>query len=282
LASTVDRLPLPDIAAMRELGNRDAMKGLGWFASPSDICRVYAALAELSGRPGLSPIGQVLSINDDILELDPPQWHTTWRKGVAGPRALGLAYLATTQTGQSYVVTVLVENRSEPIDGNTAGPVIHVLGDQGRIHARCTTLMADMPPRRQYAGWVRRTARLDCWVACVAARAHARPREPLAPLRSPATGGRERAARARIVHWLSSRRADRAADSVGRCEGGRQQRNLVARRLRKHGYQLVSDPEGFIVNDAYGVPRAGEVERAMQWGAQLVGASVSPQSDLLG
>jgi hypothetical protein len=83
-----------------------------------------AALAELSGRPRLSPIGQVLSINDDILELDPAQWHTTWRKGVAGPRALGLAYLATTQTGQSYVVTVLVENRSEPIDGNTAGPVM--------------------------------------------------------------------------------------------------------------------------------------------------------------
>src|SRR5512132_4435975 len=44
----------------------------------------------------------------------------------------------------------------------------------------------------------------------------------------------------------------------------------IARRLRKHGYQLVTDPEGFIVDDAYGPMRAGEVERAKQWGAQLV------------
>jgi hypothetical protein len=58
---------------MRELGNRGDVRGLGWLASASDICRVYAALAELSRRPGLSPIAQVLSINDDILELDPAQ-----------------------------------------------------------------------------------------------------------------------------------------------------------------------------------------------------------------
>ena len=48
----------------------------------------------------------------------------------------------------------------------------------------------------------------------------------------------------------------------------------IARRLRKHGYHLVSDPEGFIVDDAYGPLRTGEVERAKQWGAQLVSGSV--------
>jgi hypothetical protein len=47
----------------------------------------------------------------------------------------------------------------------------------------------------------------------------------------------------------------------------------VARRLRKHGYDLVSDPEGFVVDDAYGPLRAGELERAKQWGAQLVRAT---------
>lgn len=46
----------------------------------------------------------------------------------------------------------------------------------------------------------------------------------------------------------------------------------IARRLRKHGYRLVSEPEGFIVDDAYGPPRPGEIERAKQWGAQLVAA----------
>jgi hypothetical protein len=44
----------------------------------------------------------------------------------------------------------------------------------------------------------------------------------------------------------------------------------ISRRLRKHGYQLVCDPEGFVVDDAYGPLRAGEAERAKQWGAQLV------------
>jgi hypothetical protein len=36
LANTVDRPPLPDVAAMRELSTRGDMDGLGWFASASD------------------------------------------------------------------------------------------------------------------------------------------------------------------------------------------------------------------------------------------------------
>jgi Flavodoxin len=50
----------------------------------------------------------------------------------------------------------------------------------------------------------------------------------------------------------------------------------IARRLRKHGYNLVSDPEGFVVDDAYGPLRAGEIERAKEWGAQLLRATVRP------
>jgi hypothetical protein len=49
----------------------------------------------------------------------------------------------------------------------------------------------------------------------------------------------------------------------------------IARRLRSHGYHLVSNPEGFILDDAYGPVRPAEMERAKQWGAQLVRASVS-------
>ena len=52
----------------------------------------------------------------------------------------------------------------------------------------------------------------------------------------------------------------------------------IARRLHKHGYHLVSEPEGFVLDDAYGPMRAGEIERAKEWGAQLVRASVSPSS----
>jgi hypothetical protein len=124
LANTVDRLPLPDVvAAMRTLSTRSTMGNLGWFASASDICRAYAALAALTRRPGLSPIGQVLSLNDDLLGLDPAVWTTTWRKGGVGPGVLALAYLATTRTGQSFVVIVLVENR-RPIDRDRGAPII--------------------------------------------------------------------------------------------------------------------------------------------------------------
>jgi hypothetical protein len=60
LAHTVDRLPLPDLAAMRSLSTRGDLGSLGWFASASDICRAYASLTALTRRPGLAPIGQVL------------------------------------------------------------------------------------------------------------------------------------------------------------------------------------------------------------------------------
>jgi hypothetical protein len=75
-------------------------------------------------KPGLSPIGQALSLNDEGLDLDLAQWKTTWYKGGFGPRLRAPAYLATTHTRQSYVVIVLAENRSHPIDEVSAAPVL--------------------------------------------------------------------------------------------------------------------------------------------------------------
>lgn len=43
----------------------------------------------------------------------------------------------------------------------------------------------------------------------------------------------------------------------------------VARRLRRHGYQLVAKPEGFVVDGAHGPLRAGELVRAKAWAAAL-------------
>ena len=40
------------------------INSLEWFASADDICRAYTSLAALARRPGLSPIGQLLSPND--------------------------------------------------------------------------------------------------------------------------------------------------------------------------------------------------------------------------
>ena len=124
LASTVDRAPLPAVAAAGAWTAPRAVTSLEYFASASDLCRVYASLAALARLPGLAPIGQVLSLNDDGLQLDPAQWRTTWFKGGSEPGVLTLAFLATTWTGHSYVVTVLAENPSQPLDQATAIPVI--------------------------------------------------------------------------------------------------------------------------------------------------------------
>ena len=124
LASTVDRVPLPAVAAAGAWITPRDINSLEYFASATDLCRAYASLAALARRPGLSPIGQVLSLNDDSLALDPAQWQTTWFKGGSEPGVLTLAYLATTRTGRSYVVAALAENPSQPIDETIATPVM--------------------------------------------------------------------------------------------------------------------------------------------------------------
>jgi beta-lactamase class A len=124
LASTIDRAPLPAVTAAGSwIAPRD-INSLEYFASAADLCRAYTSLAALARRPGLSPISQVLSLNDDSLALDPAQWKTTWFKGGSEPGVLAMAYLATTRTGHSYVVTALAENPSQPIDETAAIPAM--------------------------------------------------------------------------------------------------------------------------------------------------------------
>ena len=124
LASTVDRAPLPAVEdAGTWIAPRDIDR-LEYFASASDLCRAYTSLAALARQPGLAPIGRVLSLNDDGLQLDPAQWQTTWFKGGSEPGVMTLAFLATTRSGHSYVVAVQAEDRSQPIDQATVTPAI--------------------------------------------------------------------------------------------------------------------------------------------------------------
>ncbi len=46
--------------------------------------------------------------------------------------------------------------------------------------------------------------------------------------------------------------------------------NGIARRLSGHHYEMVAEPEGFIVEDNDGPLRTGELARARAWGAGLV------------
>jgi beta-lactamase class A len=123
LASTVDRAPLPTLAQAGAWTMPRDIDRLEYFGSAADLCRAYASLAALDRQPGLSPIGQALSVNDDGLQLDPARWKRTWFKGGSEPGALSLAYLATTRAGQSYVVTVLAEDPAQPL-ADSAIPAI--------------------------------------------------------------------------------------------------------------------------------------------------------------
>ena len=49
----------------------------------------------------------------------------------------------------------------------------------------------------------------------------------------------------------------------------------IARKLHGHGYELVTNPEGFILDGAYGPLHTGEIERAKEGGAQVVRTSVA-------
>lgn len=115
LARTVDRAPLPALAAAAGWTTPRDINSIEWFASATDICHVYASLAALARRPGLAPVAGAFQINDFGLGLNPAQWKTTWFKGGSEPGVLTLTYMATTRTGHSYVVAVLASNPSAPI-----------------------------------------------------------------------------------------------------------------------------------------------------------------------
>jgi hypothetical protein len=122
LTSTIDRVPYSTLTAANSAAwtaPRD-IDSLEWFASPTDICHVYASLAALARQPGLAPVAAALQINNGGIGLDPSQWRTVWFKGGSEPGVLTLNYLATTRGGQSYVVSVLVENPAAPIAETSA------------------------------------------------------------------------------------------------------------------------------------------------------------------
>ncbi len=118
LTNTVDQLPLSSSAAAwttpRDIGT------LEWFASPLDICHVYASLSALAKEPKLGPVSTVLALNSGDLDLAPGQWRSVWFKGGSEPGVLTLNYLASTTTGKTYVVSVMAENTSAAISETSA------------------------------------------------------------------------------------------------------------------------------------------------------------------
>jgi beta-lactamase class A len=124
LTSTVDHAPLPALTAAASWTAPRDIGSLEWFASPTDICKVYASLAALARQPGLAPVTSILEINDGGLGLDPRQWQSVWFKGGSEPGVVTLNYLATTRSGQTYLVSVLTANPTAPIPAAATAPLL--------------------------------------------------------------------------------------------------------------------------------------------------------------
>ena len=74
LASSVDPLPLSQAQVQNAATGAPAeIDTLEWFASPEDICRAFAGLRQLAARPGLAPLGSILSANNGGIGLPPVQ-----------------------------------------------------------------------------------------------------------------------------------------------------------------------------------------------------------------
>ena len=126
LTGTVDRVPLSALHVTQPTGwtePRD-ISSIEWFASPADICRVYASLATLSRQPGLAPVANILEINNGGMDLAPARWSSVWFKGGSEPGVVTVNYLATTRTGQTYVVSVLTANPAAPIPAAATAQLI--------------------------------------------------------------------------------------------------------------------------------------------------------------
>jgi Beta-lactamase enzyme family/ORF 12 gene product N-terminal len=136
LAGTVDRVPLSALNASGWTAPRD-ISSLEWFASPADICRVFASLAALSRQPGLGPLSAILSLNQGGMSLDPARWQPAWFKGGSEPGVLTLNYLASTRDGRTYVVSVLAQNPAALIPAAATQTLIGAItGAFGLLAAR--------------------------------------------------------------------------------------------------------------------------------------------------
>jgi hypothetical protein len=94
-------------------------------AGPSPDC-------SSSSRPGLAPLGSILSASNGSPGLDPAQWPTVWFKGGSEPGVLTLGYLATTSTGQTFVVVAMLSDPAAVLPPPAEAGLLAIV--QGAFH----------------------------------------------------------------------------------------------------------------------------------------------------
>ena len=85
-----------------------------WFASPDDLCHVYAGLSTEAKTQ--TQVGEALSINDGGIGLNRTEFPTVWFKGGSEPGVLALTYLARHAGGTTVMTSVLLANPAVPLN----------------------------------------------------------------------------------------------------------------------------------------------------------------------
>jgi hypothetical protein len=127
LDNVVDRVPLSDVdlTAAAQAGPRD-IGSIEWYASPSDICAVYAQLYADASSASLAPVSTALSYNDGAIGLSRSTWPLVWFKGGSETGVLSLGYLARRADG---TVAVVVLELSDPAKAIAADVTLRALAD---------------------------------------------------------------------------------------------------------------------------------------------------------
>jgi hypothetical protein len=96
-------------------------------SSPDDLYRAFAGLQQLAARPGLAPLGSVLSANDGAFGLDPAQWPTVWFKRGSEPGVLTLGYLATNSKGQTFAVVAMLSDPAAALPSSAEAGLLAIV-----------------------------------------------------------------------------------------------------------------------------------------------------------
>jgi hypothetical protein len=103
-----------DLTAAATGGPRD-IGSIEWYASPSDICALYAQLYADASSAELAPVSTALSYNNGSIGLSRSAWPLVWFKGGSESGVLSLGYLARRADGTVAVVVLEISDPAKPI-----------------------------------------------------------------------------------------------------------------------------------------------------------------------
>ncbi len=88
---------------------------LEWFASGQDLATTMMLLDDLSRKPGLEPVRDILAINPGI-PIDRKIWSYAGYKGGSEPGVLSLTWLLERRDGKKFILSITFNDTKKPID----------------------------------------------------------------------------------------------------------------------------------------------------------------------